>query len=107
MSSETNLKDAALRWLNHQPDTFAVKMWGGPYARAGMPDILMCVRGLYIAIELKVGDNMPTKLQSETGRRIQAAGGSWSVGRSMEDVKMIWNTAILYREAIARSAGNG
>ena len=36
---------------------------GGPYGRAGVPDIIACVEGKFFGIECKAGKNKPTALQ--------------------------------------------
>lgn len=50
------------------------------YGRSGIPDILACCRGIFIAIECKAGDNKPTALQERELGRIQNAGGvAWVI----------------------------
>lgn len=43
--------------------------------RHGVPDILICLRGKFIAIELKRDGKMPTKLQELKLEKIRRAGG--------------------------------
>ena len=47
--------------------------------RAGIPDIIACYRGLFVAIECKAGNNKPTALQAREIERIQQAGGHAAV----------------------------
>lgn len=47
----------------------------GGYGRSGVPDIVCCCRGEFIAIECKAGDNKPTVLQEKEIARIKASGG--------------------------------
>ncbi len=47
----------------------------GPYGRAGVPDILAVVNGVFLAVETKSGRNKPTKLQKQQLRKIRTAGG--------------------------------
>jgi len=60
-----------------------LKKWGvyyffpatGGYGRSGVPDIVSCYRGVFIAIECKAGTNKPTPLQqAEMGKIKQAQG---------------------------------
>lgn len=44
-------------------------------SKRGVPDVLLCCNGRFVAVELKVGDNEPTAEQSEQHRQIAAAGG--------------------------------
>ena len=45
------------------------------YGRAGIPDIICCVDGSFVAIECKAGKNKPTALQLREMQRIDDAGG--------------------------------
>ena len=45
------------------------------YGRSGVPDIICCYEGKFIAIECKAGDNKTTLLQDREIAAIQAAGG--------------------------------
>lgn len=44
--------------------------------RSGVPDIICCVDGRFLAIECKAGDNKPTPLQQRELKAIADAGGS-------------------------------
>ena len=43
--------------------------------RAGIPDIIACYKGKFIAIEAKAGKGTTTALQDREIKRIQATGG--------------------------------
>lgn len=45
------------------------------YGRSGVPDIIACVNGHFLAIECKAGGNKPTALQVREIENIRAAGG--------------------------------
>ena len=45
------------------------------FGRAGIPDIIACYCGQFIAIECKAGKNKPTALQVRELRAIEDAGG--------------------------------
>ena len=45
------------------------------FGRTGIPDIIACYRGQFIAIECKAGKNTPTALQRRELLGIQNAGG--------------------------------
>lgn len=51
------------------------------YGRAGIPDIIVCYRGKFLAIECKAGYNKPTPLQEREIAAIHKAGGSAMVVR--------------------------
>ena len=45
------------------------------YGRSGVPDIIACVNGRFLAIECKAGGNKPTALQVREIEKIRCAGG--------------------------------
>jgi len=57
---------------------------------SGIPDLLICWKGGFYAIELKVGFNKATPIQEYVMREIKRAGGQVSVCRSVEDVKQFF-----------------
>lgn len=46
------------------------------YGPSGVPDIIGCYKGRFIAIECKAGKNKPTPLQNRAIDRIRAAKGA-------------------------------
>lgn len=59
------------------PDAFVVKISQGAYSQAGIPDVMFIKDGHYFGFEVKrpvVG--IRSKLQEQTARMIQAAGGT-------------------------------
>ena len=49
---------------------------GVGYGRAGIPDIICCVNGFFLAIECKAGKGKTTALQDRELGRIRTAGGT-------------------------------
>ena len=86
---EADLITTIRKYLATLPETFAWKEHGGQYGTSGIPDIIVCHRGRFIALEAKVGKNQPTKLQAVTIEQIRKAGGTAAVVRSVADVKTI------------------
>ena len=86
---EADLITTIKKYLATLPETFAWKEHGGQYGTAGIPDIIVCHRGHFNALEAKVGKNTPTKLQTVTIEQIRKAGGTAAVVRSVADVKTI------------------
>lgn len=54
---------------------YVVKYFGCAYTKAGVPDLLACVNGRFIAIEVKSDTGRPSKLQLANVEQIQAANG--------------------------------
>lgn len=50
---------------------------GGAYTKAGVPDYLCCVSGIFLAIEAKAGKGKLTALQEREAGLITTAGGYW------------------------------
>jgi len=55
--------------------------------RAGVPDLLVCLNGSFIAIEVKKRGNTTSALQKNHLKRIKRANGISIVAYSVEDVK--------------------
>ena len=51
------------------------------YGRSGVPDIVSCIRGRFVAIECKAGYNKTTPLQEREIAAIHKAGGAAMVVR--------------------------
>lgn len=47
----------------------------GGFGRSGVPDIVACIRGRFIAIECKAGKNKPTALQQKNLQEIREVQG--------------------------------
>jgi len=60
----------------------------GGYGRSGVPDLIVCYRGRFIAIECKAGDNAPTALQYRELDLIHNMGGYalWVNEKNVDDV---------------------
>lgn len=56
-------------------DIWFIKIWGGGFQRAGIPDILACINGKFVAIELKGPTGKPTELQKYNIARINESKG--------------------------------
>ena len=86
---ESQLIQNIRKYLATLPECFFWKEHGGQYGTAGIPDIIVCYKGRFIALEAKVGKNQPTRLQAATIEQIKRAGGIAAVVRSVEDVRNV------------------
>ena len=75
------------RYLKALPRCFFWKEHGGMYGTAGIPDIIACIDGRFFGFEVKTQAGKPTALQEATIRKINDAGGTALVVRSVADVK--------------------
>ena len=87
--SEKSIVTKILRYLKTVPGCFCWKGHGGMYGTAGIPDIIACVNGRFIAFEVKTPSGKATKLQEATIKKILKAGGVAAVVRSVDEVMVI------------------
>ena len=81
--SETTLTRAIAAALRKE-GAWVVKTHGGPLS-AGVPDLLVCYKGRFVAVEVKMPGGRLTRLQASTLGRISVAGGWAIVATSVED----------------------
>lgn len=91
--SEADIVRAILRYLKTVDQCFCWKEHGGMYGTAGIPDIICCCHGRFYGFEVKTETGKPTRLQEATIRKINAAGGTAAIVRSVDDVRRILKTA--------------
>ena len=71
---EKDITNKIIKYLKTVPDMFCWKQHGGgPYSTAGLPDLICCYKGRFIAFEVKTADGKLTKLQESTITKIKAA----------------------------------
>lgn len=64
--------------VKHKLDTLGIYYFmpaTGGYGSSGVPDIVCCAWGKFLAIECKAGNNTTTALQDRELKRIHEAGG--------------------------------
>lgn len=59
----------------------------GIYAKAGVPDILACIKGRFVAIEVKKPGNRPSSLQENFINAVNQIGGFAFWADNLQDVK--------------------
>lgn len=67
-------------------DLYIFKTHGGADQIRGLPDLIGCYHGYYVAMEVKVPGKDATPLQALTIKQIKAAGGFATVVHSYEEV---------------------
>ena len=73
--TEKEFQRKVIKYLKSLPNTWFFKVWGGGFQRSGIPDLICCISGVFLAIELKGKDGKPTALQKMNIIKINAAGG--------------------------------
>ena len=88
---ERDIVAAILRQLKKTPLCFAWKTHGGMYGTAGIPDVIICYRGRFVAFEVKTPSGKLTKLQENTITKIKNAKGQAFKVTSAAEVAAILN----------------
>jgi Holliday junction resolvase len=86
---EKDITAAIMRYLKVVPNCFAWKEHGGQYGTAGLPDIIACIGGKFVAFEVKTPVGKLTKLQESTIAKINAAKGQAFKVTSLQEVREI------------------
>ena len=90
---ETNLTNKIIRELRKLPNSKVVKIHGGPYQEAGLPDIHATLNGRSVWLEVKIAPNRATPLQEKQLRELRTAGAIaevvYSVEQAMELVRIV------------------
>jgi len=87
--SEQDLVNKIKRYLQSKENLFYWKEHGGQYGTAGIPDIIVCYKGKFIAFECKKPGGKPTILQKITLVKIERAGGIARIVTDLDQVKEI------------------
>lgn len=86
---EKEVVDSIKNYLQAIPNLFYWKEHGGQFGTAGIPDIIICYKGRFIALEVKRPGGKPTLLQKITLNKIEKAKGIAKLVTSVEQVKEI------------------
>lgn len=71
---EKKVKDKVVAILKQEGAYYFFPATHG-FGRSGVPDVVACVNGYFLAIECKAGKNKPTALQIREIENIRHAGG--------------------------------
>lgn len=88
---ETQVIWAIAQWLGKQPNMWSLKVHGHAMQEKGLPDFIICHNGHMLGIEVKVGRNKPTLIQTYRLSEMRSAGATTAVVYSLEEFKKIVN----------------
>lgn len=74
MGPEKTFETKIKRFLDSQ-GAWYVKFFANRMTKEGIPDILACVNGYFVGIEVKACNGKPSKLQKHHCNKIRNAGG--------------------------------
>lgn len=75
MAAEKTFENQIKAFLNTLPNTWYFKYWAGPYSKSGIPDIIACVNGHFVGLEVKAPNGHASELQKRNVKLIQDANG--------------------------------
>jgi Holliday junction resolvase len=75
MTPEKKVKNKVMKLLKEH-GAYSFYASTGGYGKSGVPDIICCYKGHFLAIECKAGKNKPTALQVINLDAITASGGT-------------------------------
>lgn len=56
-------------------NAWVLKTWSNGIQRAGIPDLIVCLNGHFVGIEVKAEKGKPSELQKYNIKKIKEAGG--------------------------------
>lgn len=94
---ETKLQLSIQKFIDRRGG-YGNKNWGSMISEPGIADLTYCYNGIYLAIEVKEGDNTPTAKQGIHCRKVWKSGGISFVAYNTKTVENILNIIDLYIE---------
>lgn len=91
MTPEAQLKSEIRHYLEGI-GAFWSNVQGGPGSKPGDPDIVVCFKGRYVALEAKSPVGLLSPIQKARRDEIRKAGGIYEVVRTLDEVKRIMET---------------
>ena len=74
-AAEKTFENKIKKYLDERGAWF-IKYWAGAqYTKSGIPDILCCINGHFVGIEVKAENGKPSEIQLFNVKKINAAGG--------------------------------
>ena len=84
--SHTSLQKQVIEYLELN-GAWILNVAGGAFQRPGIPDLLACMSGRLLAIEVKTGTGVPTLLQTIEIASMRQAGALALVCRRVEELE--------------------
>ena len=90
MAQEKNFENKIKTYLKNN-GCWYVKYFANRMTKSGVPDILACVNGYFVAIEVKADKGKPSELQYWNREKIREAGGISLIvyPNQWEDLKLL------------------
>ena len=79
MAAEKRFEGKVKSWLTRLKDDGHpikfIKIWGGGFQKAGVPDLICCINGIYFEVELKSPNGKASDLQEHNLKLTNGANG--------------------------------
>lgn len=88
--SEKTIENQIKRYLDkleNNGKAWHMKVHGSMFQKAGVPDIIACINGRFVGIEVKRPGGIVSELQKYHIAKINKAGGAAFVAYSIDEVK--------------------
>lgn len=74
MAQEKSFENKIKKFLEKE-GAWHVKFFANSFTKSGIPDILACINGYFVGVEVKAQNGKPSELQLYNIRKIREAGG--------------------------------
>lgn len=74
MAAEKQFENKIKKFLDEQ-GCYYIKHFANAFTKVGVPDLLCCVNGYFVAVEVKASNGKPSELQLHNIKKINASGG--------------------------------
>lgn len=92
---ETRLVHKIVQALGEEfPGAYLRKIHGGPFQHVGIPDIVGCIEGYFVGLEVKTTDGRVSEIQKIEGLCIVKSDGIYGVVTSPEEAISCVRTGI-------------
>jgi len=92
-NAETSLQERVIQLVENKGG-YVVTQHGSMITRGGIPDLLICYQGLFIAMELKTPIGTISRKQEIQARLIKKSGGYVCFPKSVEEAEMHLSKAV-------------
>ena len=88
---ERDIQTKIIQWARKQKTIWIVKYPGGIFGTNGTPDLILCVNGMFVGIEVKQTGEKLTELQRIQQQKIRKSGGICERVESLAEAVEICN----------------
>lgn len=94
MTPEAKVKKEIRDYIDSLPGAFRIPTITYGYGKSGIPDDVVCYKGLFFAVEIKAPGKHTTPWQDQAIKGIIDAGGIAGICWSLADVKNLFEMGI-------------